>query len=146
MEPDQRLGYGIYRGVSKVRFQRRLPRRSIRSVSRRNIRNQRADKRARSIAAALSRARIVQEEEAKFPAGPNRSSQIATENVLLDHRSRLALLVEEVVVGIEHRVAEKFVSLAVECVGPRLEDGVDVAASVAPLARVIERRLPLEFL
>src|SRR5882724_574472 len=115
------------------------------AAGRRQHRNRGADKSARRETAALPRALIVEKEKAVFfcADGP---AHAATKNVLLYGWARLAIAVQEVLIGIEHVVAEELVHVAVKILGARFEDGVDVAAAVAALAGVVQRSLHLEFL
>ena len=88
---------------------------------------------------------VVHEEKAVFflPDGP---AQAASEDVLFDRGLGLAGSVEEEIVGVEDVVAEVFVDIAMKILCARFQNGVDVAAAVAALARVIERGLDFEFL
>ena len=85
-----------------------------------HIGDERADERARRIAAALARALIVEEEESQLAAGTDWAVKTAAEDVLLDYGPRRSAAFQEVVIRIKNRVAEKLVGIAVECVGPRL--------------------------
>ena len=68
----------------------------------------------------------------------DRAAEAGAENVLLDQRARLALAIEEEVVGIENVVAEELVGIAVKLATAGFKNGVDIAAAVAALAGVVE--------
>src|SRR5262249_866822 len=93
--------------------------------------------------AALTSALAVDAEAAELFLDP-RTAEAAAKDVLLDRRTRLAGGVQEVVVGVEHVVAEVFVGVAVQLASAGFQDGIDVAAAIAALAGVIKRRLYLE--
>ena len=84
--------------------------------------------------AALARALIVDKKEAVFLSS-YRSSRAAAKNILFYWRAFLTGGVEE-----------EFVNVPVQLLCARLQNRVDVAASIAPLAGVIQRRLHLKFL
>src|SRR4029077_2231263 len=104
-----------------------------------------ADKRPRGKAAALPSALVVDEEKAEF-VFHHRSAEAAAKNILLHGRTRQAFAIQEEVVGVEDVIAEEFIGVAVKFAGAGLQNGVDVAATVAALAGVIERSLHFELL
>ena len=95
--------------------------------------------------AALPRTLIIQEEESNLLLN-HRAADASAENILLNGRALLAAGVQEELVGVEHIVAEIFVHVSVKRARARLQDRVDIAAAVATLAGVVQRRLHLEFL
>src|SRR5208337_1224837 len=92
-----------------------------------------ADVSSQGIAATLARALIVHVEVAPLGFGTNRSAEIAAEDVLLEHK-----LLQEVVVGIQVRVAEVLPKISVIAGGAAFQNSVDVAGAIAALSRIVE--------
>ncbi len=116
------------------------------AVGGRNIRDESADQRSWGVAATLARALIVNEEKAKPSTWADRAAEAPAKNILLNDRTRGTGLIQKVLIGIEGRVSKEFIYIAMKLMGAALQDGVNVAATVAALGGVIQRGLNLEFL
>src|SRR5271169_1237073 len=101
---------------------RRIPEKSLRNRSLysdiRKRRDRRADERARGIAAALPRALVIHEKVPELLLY-HRSAKASAEDVLNNFGTCQTLAIQEEVVGIQNRVPEIFVSVAMElsCAG-----------------------------
>src|SRR4029453_3338058 len=94
----------------------------------------------------LAGALVVDKEEPKLRFFADRPTQAAAEDILFHRRSILSGPVQEEFVCIQYIVPEKLVGVTVESPGTRFQNGVDVAAAVAALARVVKRSLNFKFL
>src|SRR3981081_4304014 len=128
----------IRAGHAKVLGEIGLGQRRCSTIGGGHVRNECADQSSGRVAAALTRALIVDEEEAQLSARDDRTTKAPHENILLYYGPRRSSLIQEIFVGIEDGVAEELVDVAVIAVGAALQDRIDVAASVAALGSVIE--------
>jgi len=67
-----------------------------------------------------------------------RSAEAAAENILLNRRTMLPGTVQEVFVGVKDIIPEELVGVTVKCLGSRLQNRVDVTASIPALTGVIK--------
>ncbi len=104
-----------------------------------------ADIAFREKSALLPRALIIHEEEAQFLTHHG-APEASTENILLQHRPAWPCALRKYSLALRYVVSEKFVSVSMELLGAGPQDGVDVPSTIAALARIVERRLHLEFL
>ena len=100
--------------------------------------------RARRKGAALARSLVVHEKIAKFFLD-HRAAKANAKNVLLHRRTIKASPIQKEIIRIQHVIAEKLVCITMKCLGTGLENGIYVAAAIAPLAGIVERGLHLEF-
>src|SRR5580700_496295 len=133
----------------RIDRRRRISEKGLRNRSLRPVRrkrgDRRADERARRITAFLPRALVVQEKVAEFLLY-HRSAKTSAEDILIDLGTSQPFTIQEEIVGVQNRVAEEFVGVAMELPCAGLQNRVDVSAAVASLAGVIERRLDFELL
>ena len=124
----------------KNRFQ--ISRSAVRRQDRDAGINESAERAARTLASTL----IVDVEKAPFlVVGIYLPSGVTAEYILLYDRARLAALLQKPIVGVENRVAEILPGVEVIACSAALEDGIDVAAAIAPLGGVVEAGTDLEF-
>ena len=95
------------------------------------------DLRSRGERADLPRSLIVPENvsELLFYQG---TAEAAAKDILADFGALQAARVLKKLVGVQHFIPEELVHVAMEVLGAGSQDGVDVAAAVAPLAGVIQ--------
>ena len=89
---------------------------------------------------------IIDEEKSQLAARAYRAAQTATENILLNDRTRRSAAFQEIFVRIKHCIAEELISVAVKLERAWFQDRIDVAAAIASLAGVVERSLNFELL